>query len=93
MKSYSRNLQSSTNLLPVGSTSRQNTAIELGGYTKIILDEFFITNTFLPGDFPVMAEKSEVIRVDAVANDDECLREMVQEKVGNAAHLIILLLK
>lgn len=40
-----------------------------------------------------MAEKSEVIRVDAVANDDECLREMVQEKVGNAAHLIILLLK
>lgn len=39
-----------------------------------------------------MAEKSEVITLDAASYDDESLRKMVQEKVGNVLHLLILLL-
>jgi hypothetical protein len=34
-----------------------------------------------------MAEKSEVIPVNTVAHDDEHLRKIVQEKVGNACIL------
>ena len=41
----------------------------------------------------VMAEKSEVITLDAAPYDDERLRKMVQEKVGIVLHLLILLLK
>ena len=40
-----------------------------------------------------MAEKSEVITLDAAPYDDERLRKMVQEKVGIVLHLLILLLK